>query len=203
MISISNLNQNSKTLLKNFTRAFVNSKKFVQPESFSFTKENQSKVKDILKNYPEDHKESALIPLLSLAQDQEGWISNAAINEVCNITNCPRIYGYQTTKFYSMFRRKPIGKHLIEICTCTPCMLNGAEDIVKATKDELKIDLGESTEDGKFTLTEVECQGACANSPVMVIDGIYYENLKTQDIQKIISQIASGKKPKPGPQNEN
>ncbi|KAJ5068549.1 NADH dehydrogenase ubiquinone flavoprotein 2 [Anaeramoeba ignava] len=168
---------------------------------FDFTQTNYKKIDEILRKYPTDKKSSAIIPLLHLVQEQEGWVSRAAMNKVSNIVCCPPTQVYEVATFYTMFNKKPIGKHHIEVCTCTPCMLRGGNDILRTLEDKLGIDCGNTTTDGKFQLSEVECQGACANAPVIVIDGQFYEDLKTDDVLKIVEQVGQGKQPKSGPQS--
>lgn len=168
---------------------------------FEFNSENQKRVEAILANYPEGHKRAAMIPLLDLAQRQRGWLPISAMHKVAEILNLPKMRVYEVATFYTMFNRKPMGKYHVQVCTCTPCMLNGSDEILEAVKNKLKIDVGETTGDENFTISEVECLGACANAPMMQINDDYYEDLTSEDVDDIINDIKDGKKPNPGPRN--
>lgn len=162
----------------------------------------KKKVVDIISRYPAEHKRAATIPLLHLAQEQMGgWLSLEAMKEVSKILEIPEMRVYEVATFYTMFQRKPVGTYLIEICTTTPCLLRDSQKILDTLFSELAISsLGDSTPDSMFTLHEVECQGACVNAPMIVINGSYYEDLTENGIKEIISFIRkNGKLPPAGP----
>lgn len=115
-----------------------------------------------------------MIPLLHLGQKQLGWTSISVMNEVARILEMPPMRVYEVATFYTMFNREPVGKYFLQVCTTTPCQLCGSSQIVKAIEDELGIGVGQTTADGKFTLVEVECAGACVNAPVLAINDDYY-----------------------------
>ena len=160
-------------------------------EKFEFTKENLKKANEIIAKYPEGRQRSAILPLLDLAQRQNnGWLSTDAIEHVADILKMPYIRALEVASFYTMFNLKPVGKYHIQVCGTTPCMLRGAEDIVKSCKSKLKIELGQTTKDGKFTLSEVECLGACVDAPIVQINDDYYENLTKESIEDLIDNLA-------------
>ncbi|KAJ3431767.1 NADH dehydrogenase ubiquinone flavoprotein 2 [Anaeramoeba flamelloides] len=168
---------------------------------FDFTQDNYKKIDKILSKYPIKHKKSSIIPLLHLAQDQEGYVPESAMVKIASIVSCPVSKVFETFTFYSMFRSKPVGDHVIEICTNLSCTLRGADQVLNAIQDKLGIKIGETTEDKRFTLLEVECQGACATAPVVVIDGNYYEDLEVRSINSILRDFARDVVPKPGNQS--
>lgn len=175
--------------------------KFTQPKSFEFSKENLAKAKTIIAKYPEGKQQSAVMPLLDLAQRQhDNWIPNAAIEAIGEMLDMPFIKVYEIATFYTMYNTQPVGKHLIQICRTTPCWLRGSDDITSTCKSKLGIDIGETTADGKFTLVEVECLGACANAPLVQINDYYYEDLDSNSMGKLIDDLSAGKKVKIGSQ---
>ena len=183
-----------------------------QPESFKFTKANQKKVKEAIALYPPGRQQSAVMPLLDLAQRQVandglkadppygGWIPRAAMDHIAELLDMHPIKVYEVATFYSMYYTAPVGKYLVQVCGTTPCMLCGADDILKACKDHLRIGLNETTKDGLFTLVEVECLGACVNAPMVQINDDYYEDLTTESMKELLDVLAAGMKPKIGSQ---
>ncbi|WP_138380156.1 NADH-quinone oxidoreductase subunit NuoE [Luteithermobacter gelatinilyticus] len=170
-------------------------------EKFEFTPENLEWAKKQIAKYPEGRQQSAVMPLLHKAQEQNnGWITVPIMEYIADMLDMPYIRVHEVATFYSMYNLKPVGKHVIEVCTTTPCWLRGADDVVAACKEELGIGFGETTEDGEFTLLEVECAGACVNAPVMAYGGEYYEDLDADSTKQIIRAIKAGEKPKAGPQ---
>src|SRR5262249_9280830 len=138
----------------------------VQPESFAFTVENLEKAKHHIAKYPRGRQASAVLPLLDLAQRQSGnWLPRAAMDEGARILEMAPIRVYEVATFYSMFNLRPVGKHFFQICTTTPCWLRGSDEVVEACRRKLGIGIGETTGDGQFSLTEVECLGGCVNAP--------------------------------------
>jgi NADH-quinone oxidoreductase E subunit len=161
-----------------------------QPTSFSFNDENLQKAKNIIKKYPENKQKSAILPLLDLAQRQmNGWLPTASIEYVANILGIPFIRAYEVATFYTMFNLKPVGKYHIQICSTTPCWLRGSDKITETCKKELGITFGEVTTDEKFSLTEVECLGACVNAPMVQINDDYYEDLDEEKMRNLINKL--------------
>lgn len=172
-----------------------------QPESFSFSAENQAVAGKIIARYPEGRQASAVMPLLDLAQRQSGgWLPRAAMDHVAEILEMAPIRVYEVATFYTMYQLDPVGEHVVQVCTTTPCALRDSAAVVDACRDELGIDFGETTEDGKFTLFEVECLGACVNAPMMQIGDDYYEDLDEDSTKKILQAFRRGETPAPGPQ---
>lgn len=173
-----------------------------QPESFGFTPENFAEAQRIIAKYPAGKQQSALMPLLTMAQEQSGnWLPVAAMNYVAALLEIPAMRAYEVATFYTMYNLKPVGRHFIEICTTTPCWLRGSDDIVKACKSKLGIGIGETTADGEFTLVEAECLGACVNAPMLQIGDHYYEDLSAESVSALIDDLRAGRTPKTGPQN--
>ncbi|MBY0501605.1 MAG: NADH-quinone oxidoreductase subunit NuoE [Alphaproteobacteria bacterium] len=168
-------------------------------KTFSFSMENEKKVKEILRRYPEERQASAILPLLDLAQRQcGGWLPKSAIEAVTEMLAIPLMRGYEVATFYSLFNLNPIGKYHVQICGTTPCMLRGSEDLKKACENHLRIRCGETTKDGIFTLSEVECIGACVNAPAVQINDDYYEDLNEESFLNIIVDIEEGRETKQG-----
>lgn len=168
---------------------------------FEFTDDNKKRVDAILKIYPEGHKRAAMIPLLDLAQRQHGWLPIAAMHKVAEVLDLPRMRVYEVATFYTMFMRKPTGKYHIQVCTTTPCWLRNSDEILECVKTKLNIGVGETTKDGQFTISEVECLGACVNAPMVKVNDDYYEDLTTKDMSEIIDDFKKGLKPRPGPRS--
>jgi len=171
--------------------------------TFEFTPENLAQAGEIISHYPPQYKKAAVIPLLDLAQRQnKGWTSISVMNYVAKLLSMPPMRVYEVATFYTMFNREPIGEHFVQVCTTTPCMLRGSTEILNTICDSLGgIKPGQTTEDGKFTVIEVECQGACSNAPMMVIGDDFYEDLTVETTRKILDAFSKGQKPKPGPQS--
>uniref|UniRef100_A0A0A9WND9 Putative NADH dehydrogenase [ubiquinone] flavoprotein 2, mitochondrial n=1 Tax=Lygus hesperus TaxID=30085 RepID=A0A0A9WND9_LYGHE len=168
---------------------------------FEFTADNQKRVEAILALYPEGHKRAAMIPLLDLAQRQHGWLPISAMHEVANILSLPKMRVYEVATFYTMFMRKPTGKYHVQVCTTTPCWLRGSDEVLETCKSVLGIGVGETTKDMQFTISEVECLGACVNAPMIQVNDDYFEDLTADDTKQILSDLKAGKKPAPGPRN--
>ncbi len=174
-----------------------------QPEHFEFSAETLEKAKGFIAKYPSGKQASAVMPLLDLAQRQNGgWLPRAAVEYVADMLGMPVIRVYEVATFYTMYRLDPVGEHVIEVCTNTPCWLRGSDRIVEACKKTLGISVGETTPDGKFTLAEAECLGACVNAPMMQIGDDYYEDLDQDSTARVIEALRRGEKPRPGPQVE-
>ncbi len=161
---------------------------------FLFTDHNQQEIELILQKYPPGRQASAILPLLDLAQRQcGGWLPQTAIETVAALLKIPAIHVYEVASFYTMFNLAPVGKHHIQLCRTTPCWLRGSEEIQSICESHLGIKAGEVTPDGKFSLIEVECLGACVNAPMAQINDDYYENLTPESIKTILQNLAIGK----------
>jgi NADH dehydrogenase (ubiquinone) flavoprotein 2 len=171
--------------------------------AFEFTAENLKRAQNIITNYPKGYERSAVMPLLDLAQRQHGWLPIAAMHYVADMLNISRMRVYEVATFYTMYRREPMGKYHIQVCTTTPCMLGGvgSQVILDEIKKKLGLEPGHTTGDKMFTLNECECLGACVNAPMLSINDDYYEDLTVKDVNVIIDELKAGKKPKPGPRN--
>lgn len=174
---------------------------FEQPATFAFTDEYMAKAQAIIAKYPQGRQRSATMPLLDLAQRQEGWVSKAAMDTIAEMLSLPPIRVYEVATFYTMYKLAPVGKHHIEVCTNVACMLRGSDAIVSACSEHLGIGVGETTPDGQFSLAEAECLGACVNAPMIQIGDHYYEDLDKDSMKAIIDALKRGEAPKPGPQN--
>jgi NADH-quinone oxidoreductase E subunit len=169
--------------------------------SFAFTPENLAVAQSILARYPDGRQKSAVLPLLDLAQRQEGWVSLAAMHAVAEMLDMPPIRVYEVATFYTMLKLKPVGAYHLQVCTNLPCMLRGSQDIIETCRAELGVGLGETTPDGQFTLSEAECLGACVNAPVMWIGDDYYEDLDIESTKALIRALKRGETPRPGSQS--
>ena len=172
-----------------------------EPASFAFTAEYAEKAKAFIAKYPAGRQQSAVMPLLDLAQRQDGWVSRAAMEVIAEMLDMAPIRVEEVATFYTMYNRKPVGKFHVQVCTNLPCMLRGSDDVVAAAKAALGVDFGDMTTDGLFTLSEVECLGACVNAPMMQINDDYYEDLDAESTKAVLEAFKRGETPKPGPQN--
>jgi NADH-quinone oxidoreductase subunit E len=174
-----------------------------QPESFAFTQENLAWAKREITKYPPGRQASAAIAILWRAQEQnEGWVSEAAIRYVADMLDMPHIRMLEIATFYTMFQLQPVGKKAhVQVCGTTPCRLRGAEDIIKVCQSRIHREPFHLSKDGNFSWEEVECLGACVNAPMVMISKDTYEDLTGESFGKVLDGIASGKPPKPGPQN--
>lgn len=174
-----------------------------QPDSFSFTKENQERIKAIVARYPEGRQASAVLAVLDLAQRQHGgWLPRAAMDRVADILGMAKIRVYEVATFYNMFNLAPIGRHHVQVCTTTPCWLRGSDGIIGTCQRVLGVRAGETTPDGMFTVDEVECLGACVNAPMMKIGDHYFEDLDPESTERILMALKSGRQIQPGPQSK-
>ena len=170
-----------------------------QPEVFEFNNKNLEIAKKILTNYPNDKKQSAVMALLYLSQRQNGnWIPLAAMKYIGKFLDMPYIKVFEVATFYSMYNLTPVGKHFIQICTTTPCMIRGAYKLVDICKNKISEKQNSLSKDKTCSWTEVECLGACVNAPMMQINDDYYEDLDEKSAEKLIDQILNGEKMKPG-----
>jgi NADH-quinone oxidoreductase E subunit len=152
------------------------------------------RIQEICKEYP--NKKSALVPALYVAMRANGgWLSREAMIEVAEELDLPESHVYAVASFYSMFFLKPVGENVIQVCTTSPCELRGAQSAVECFKRKLGINVGETTEDGKFTLMEVECLAACDHAPMAQINEDYYLDMDEARIDDIIAHLSRGEKP--------
>ena len=170
-----------------------------QPKEFEFSKENLKKFEQILKRYPEKNKKSAVMPLLYLAQRQnDNWITLAAMKYIAKYLAMPYISVYEVATFYSMYNLSPVGKHFIQVCTTTPCLLRGADKIVKLCKENISPNENEISKKGNCSWMEVECLGACVSAPMLQINDDYYEDLDEKSTKEILVSLINDKPLKPG-----
>jgi len=169
---------------------------------FEFNAENKARAEAILSIYPDGHKRAAVIPLLDLAQRQNGgWLPISGMHHVAEVIGMPKMRVYEVATFYTMFMRNPTGKYHVQVCTTTPCWLRGSDEILEACKKNIGIGVGEMSSDKLFTLSEVECLGACVNAPMVQINDDYYEDLTVKDMDEILDELKAGKKPAAGPRS--
>lgn len=165
----------------------------VQPASFAFTPENEAWAQKEIAKYPPGRQASAVIALLWRAQAQNNyWVSRPAIESVAKMLDMPVIRVLEVATFYTMFNLEPVGKHHVQLCGTTPCMLRGAEDIKKVCKSRIGAEK-HVTADGKFSWVEVECLGACCNAPMVQINDDYYEDLTPENFAKLLDDLAAGR----------
>ncbi len=175
----------------------------LQPASFAFSKENTAWAKATIKKYPKGREQSAVIPLLMRAQEQEGWVTRAAIEAIADMLGMPYIRALEVATFYTQFMLKPVGTRAhVQVCGTTPCMLRGSEDLMDVCKRKIGPNPLEPNESGTLSWEEVECQGACVNAPMVVIFKDTYEDLTPTQLEHIIDRFEAGKGEdiKPGPQ---
>jgi NADH-quinone oxidoreductase E subunit len=172
----------------------------VQPASFAFTPENRAECDRIIAKYPKGRQASAVLPMLYVAQRQEGWVPRAAMDVIAEILDMAPIRVYEVATFYTMFNLQPVGKYHIQVCRTTPCWLRGADQMSETCKKKLGIGLKETTKDGLFSLVEVECLGACANAPVVQVNDDFYEDLDPKKLEWLLDELAAGRKPQYGSQ---
>jgi NADH-quinone oxidoreductase subunit E len=173
---------------------------------FAFTAENEAKAKVIVGRYPPGRQQSAIIPLLDMAQRQvgaetqtQGWLPVPVIEYVAAYLGMPYMRALEVATFYTMFNLRPVGRYHVQVCGTTPCMLRGSDDVLAACYAK-GMKKGGTTPDGLFTLTEVECLGACANAPMVQINDDNYEDLSFESTTAVLEALARGETPKPGPQ---
>lgn len=175
-----------------------------EPAHFAFDAESEAQLERIIARYPTGKQASAVIPLLYVAQRQMGrltgsaWVPRVAMDVIGERLSMPPIRVYEVATFYFMFNMKPIGRFHLQLCGTTPCMLRGSDDVMRACHDAAHVKVGQTSEDGLFTLTEVECLGACVNAPVLQVDDDYYEDLDYDRTVALIEALKRGERPKPG-----
>ena len=174
--------------------------------AFAFSTENEALAKTVIGRYPPGRQHSAIIPLLDLAQRQvgaetqtQGWLPIPVIEYVAKYLDMPYIRAYEVATFYTMFNLRPVGRFHVQVCGTTPCLLRGSDELFRACEAR-GLKKGRTSEDGLFTVNEVECLGACANAPMVQINDDNYEDLTFDSMAAILEALARGETPKPGPQ---
>ena len=175
----------------------------IQPESFAFTPANLVWAREAIKKYPEGKQASAVLPLLWRAQEQNsGWVSKAAMEYVAAMLAMSFIRVYEVATFYTMFQLSPVGRKAhVQVCGTTPCMLMGSDELKKVCQRRIHAEPHHLSPDGDFSWEEVECLGACVNAPMVQIFSDTYEDLTPETFERVLDGYASGRPPKPGPQN--
>tara|TARA_B100001057_G_scaffold228495_1_gene228754 strand:+ start:465 stop:1070 length:606 start_codon:yes stop_codon:yes gene_type:complete len=170
-----------------------------QPKDFKFSEENLKIAEGILKKYPTKNRKSAVMPFLYLAQKQnQNWIPLSAIKFIAKYLSMPYINVYEVATFYSMYNLAPVGKYFIQVCTTSPCLIRGADKLVKVCKEKISKKENTISDQGECSWVEVECLGACVNSPMIQVNENYYEDLNENDMSKIIDSFMKDKPLKPG-----
>ena len=170
-----------------------------QPENFDFNPASLDAAKSIIAKYPKDKQQSAVMALLYIAQKQNcNWIPLAAMKYIGKLLDMPYIKVYEVATFYTMYNLAPVGKHFIQVCTTTPCMIRGAYKLVEACKEKISENENELSKDQSCSWMEVECLGACVNAPMLQINDDYYEDLDKEKTLKILDKILTDETPKPG-----
>ena len=168
---------------------------------FNWSPENLKEIELIKSKYPKERIQSAVMPLLYLAQKQnDNWLSSECIEKISETLNIPKIRVAEVASFYSMFNLKPVGKNLVQICRTSPCWLRGSNKITNAICNSTKCNINQTSDDGMFTVVEVECLGACSNGPMIQINDDFYEDLNEKNTKEIIENIKNNKPNKIGSQ---
>ena len=177
----------------------------MEPTEFAFDAASQVLVDAAIAKYPAGKQASAVMPLLDIAQRQMGrttgsaWVPRVAMDEIGRVLDMPPIRVYEIATFYFMYNTKPIGRYHLQVCGTTPCWLRGSDDVARACREATGISgYGETSADGMFTLSEVECVGACVNAPVLQVDDDYYEDLDEARTKALIESLRRGERPKHG-----
>jgi len=173
-----------------------------QPAKFAFSRENLAWAKAQIRKYPPGKQASAVIPILWRAQEQEGWLTRPAMERVAEMLDMSFIRVYEVATFYTMFQLSPVGAKVhVQVCGTTPCMLRGAEDLIKVCKKKIAEHPFELSPDGDCSWEEVECLGACVNAPMVQVFKDTYEDLTPEIFERILDDLAAGKTPRTGPQS--
>lgn len=152
------------------------------------TAEQMQDIDQWIAKYPANQRQSAVMSTLRIVQEAHGHLTSELMDAIAAYLKMPAIAVYEVASFYTMYEHKPVGKHLINVCTNISCQLRNSKEIVNYLEGKLGIQLGETTDDGRFTLRSVECLGACVNAPMMQVDKDYHENLTTDSIDKVLEQ---------------
>ncbi len=172
-----------------------------QPASFAFPAEDEAWIAREIAKYPQGRQASAVIALLWRGQEREGWVTKPMVEHIAERLGMPYIRVLEVATFYTMFNLEPVGKHLVQVCTTTPCWLRGSDGVVAACKKHISESPHTVSADGKFSWMEVECLGACVNAPMMQIGKDFYEDIDGPTTERILEAFRRGEKPAPGPQN--
>jgi NADH-quinone oxidoreductase subunit E len=171
-----------------------------QPASFAFSSENEARLDREIQKYPASRQASAVIAALWIGQEKEGWVTKPMVEAVAKKLDMAFIRVLEVATFYTMFNLEPVGQHLVQVCTTTPCWLRGSDDVVAACKKHIASTPHTISADGKFSWMEVECLGACVNAPMMQIGKDFYEDLDGPATERILDAFRRGETPAPGPQ---
>ena len=181
------------------------SEEVVQPASFAFDPESEAAIAQIVARYPAGRQASGVIPLLYVVQRQmkretgSAWVPLKGMDAVAERLEMAPIRVYEVATFYFMFNMRPVGKFHMQVCGTTPCWLRGSDDVLKACKEAAGVTgYGQTSEDGLFTLTEVECLGGCVNAPILCVDDDYYEDMDYDSTMRLIEALRRGDRPVPG-----
>ena len=167
-----------------------------QPKDFTFNDNSLKAVNKAISKYPKNRQQSAVMSLLYIAQKQnDNWIPLAAMKLIAKTLNMPYIKVYEVATFYTMYNLAPVGEYFFQVCTTTPCMIRGAYKLVDVCKKKISKNESEISKNGKFSWLEVECLGACVNSPMIQINEDYFEDLDPDKLEKIIEKINNNEKP--------
>ena len=172
-----------------------------QPSSFAFTPQNKAWAEKEISKYPQGRQASAVIALLWRGQEQEGWVTKPMIEAVAHQLGLAYIRVLEVATFYTMFNLAPVGRHLVQVCTTTPCWLAGSDDVVAVCKKQIAVAQNTISTDGIFSWMEVECLGACVNAPVLQIGKDFYEDIDGPKTEAILNAFRRGETPKPGSQS--
>src|ERR1700761_3508532 len=185
--------------------AAPNEAAFEQPVSFAFDEQSEAEIAKIVTRYPAGRQASAVLPTLYIAQNQmkrqtgSAWVPLKAMDAVAARLGMAPIRVYEVATFYLMFNTKPIGTYHLQVCTTTPCWLRGSDEVTAACRKATGIKgWGENSEDGVFTMTEVECLGACVNAPILQVDDDFYEDMDAGKVTELLAALRRGERPKPG-----
>jgi NADH-quinone oxidoreductase subunit E len=177
----------------------------VQPDHFAFDPESEAEIARLIAKYPPGRQASAVIPSLYVVQRQmkrqtgSAWVPEKAMDAVAHRLGMAPIRVYEVATFYFMFNTKPIGTYHLQVCTTTPCWLRGSDEVTAACRKETGIKgWAETSADGVFTMTEVECLGACVNAPILQVDDDFYEDMDAGKVAELLAALRRGERPKPG-----
>jgi len=176
-----------------------------QPASFAFDEASEQEIAKVVARYPAGRQASAVLPALYIAQRQmkrqtgSAWVPVKAMDAVAARLGMPPIRVYEVATFYLMFNTKPIGTYHLQVCTTTPCWLRGSDEVTAACRKATGIQgWGETSADGVFTMTEVECLGACVNAPILCVDDDFYEDMDADRTAALLAALRRGERPTPG-----
>ena len=185
--------------------AATNGAAFEQPASFAFDAESETEIAKIVSRYPAGKQASAVIPVLYVVQHQmkrqtgSAWVPLKGMDAVAERLGMAPIRVYEVATFYFMFNMKPIGKYHLQVCTTTPCWLRGSDEVTEACRHATGIKgWGETSDDKMFTMTEVECLGACVNAPILQVDDDFYEDMDAEKVAALLAALRRGERPTPG-----